>query len=120
MKSVSDKAACSLILAECWPLTEEELPGSGLKREPVWSAEGREGPGVKHILMCRDEAGLPQGEHAVERSRRAGGDPLGPLPSSIILGISHRTPPGCRQNSMGQSLSAASVTHALFILGLAV
>lgn len=49
MKSVSDKAACSLILAECWPLTEEELPGSGLKREPVWSAEGREGPGVKHI-----------------------------------------------------------------------
>lgn len=64
MKSVSDKAACSLILAECWPLAEEELPGSGHKSESMWSAEGREGPGVKHILMCRDEAGLPWGGHA--------------------------------------------------------
>lgn len=61
MRSVSDKAACSLILTECWPLAEEEPPGSGLWREPVRSAEGRRGPGVKHILKCRNDVGLPWG-----------------------------------------------------------
>lgn len=33
----------------------------------MWSAEGRRGPGVKQILMCRNEVGLQQG-----RVHRAG------------------------------------------------
>lgn len=62
MRSVSDQPACSLIFAERQPLAEEELPGSGLWREPVWSAQGRRGPGSEANLDVQKRGGSAVGE----------------------------------------------------------
>lgn len=64
MRNVSDKMAWSLIFAEHQPLAEEELPGCGLWREPVWSAESRRGVGREANLDVQQRGVSAAGEGA--------------------------------------------------------